>query len=531
MQKTPEEKRSLYLRWRPVRFEEVVGQEGPVRIIKNSVKKGKAAHAYLFAGPRGTGKTSVARILAKALNCENGQSGEPCNTCSSCQKIEKGTALDIVEIDGASNRGIDKIRELREEVNFAPAELDNKVYIIDEVHMLTTQAFNALLKTIEEPPDSVTFIFATTEPEKVPATIISRCQVFEFTEIERGEIKARLRQVANSEDVKISEDALELISSRARGSMRDGLVLLEQIFSYGTEGEVTRNDLFELLGLTKEEVTEKYIGALIENRPKEALDVLDDLESRGRDPELFLDQVLEKLRGRIKGADDPRRLKRLVELSRGILDTSDDLKRSSHKRVVLEIGTLELMEKKVEVEPVREDPEDEGLKESSRETTIEEAPEGREEPDTAEEKVPSGNGEERESDEREPVSGAVKDRGEESGNLKVESQWEEMIGRIEDEKISIAAFLEEANPVLRNQDLYLEFGKEFSFHKESLEKKQNFSYLREIVKDYFEEVDELRIIYNENEDRTNSSGGNLLDEKAKMVKEKFGGNIVEEGRL
>ncbi|MBS3736724.1 DNA polymerase III subunit gamma/tau [Candidatus Bipolaricaulota bacterium] len=526
MPETQGKKRSLYLKWRPSRFQEVVGQEGPVRILQNSVKKGETSHANLFAGPRGTGKTSVARILAKAINCENSQDGEPCNECTSCKKIERGTVLDIVEIDGASNRGIDKIRELREEVNFAPAELQNKVYIIDEVHMLTTQAFNALLKTIEEPPDRVTFIFATTEPEKVPATIISRCQVFEFTEIARSEIKGRLWEVASSEGVEITEEALNLISSRARGSMRDGLVVLEQIISYDPAGKVKKDDLFELLGLTRGEVVEEYTESLITGRPGKALEVLDELEKRGKDPELFLDQVLEKLRTQIKHTEDRSDLQKLVKLSRGILDSSDDLKSSTHKRVTLEIGTLELLEEMNagETGSTRE-PEPEEVPGTSRETPPQEV-DGSSMPA---EEIQN----ESDSSSKDSVGEPHDMEGEKSGrDLRGSDRWKNMIERIEEEKISIAAFLEEAHPVFRNQDLYLEFGREYSFHKESLEKKRNFSYLREAVQDCFDDVDELRIIYNEREDRTESEENTgLLDEKAELVKDKFDGNVVEEGRL
>jgi DNA polymerase-3 subunit gamma/tau len=525
LQETREEKRSLYLRWRPARFQDVVGQEGPVRILQNSVKKGETSHAYLFAGPRGTGKTSVARILAKALNCENSQGGEPCNSCSSCRKIDKGTALDIVEIDGASNRRISRIRELREEVNYAPAELKEKVYIIDEVHMLTNEAFNALLKTIEEPPDRVSFIFATTEPEKVPATILSRCQVFEFTEISRREIRGRLEEVASAEEVEITEEALKLVASRARGSMRDGLVILEQVLSYDSSGKVDRDDLFELLGLTRGEVIDEYYTALMDGIPGKALEVLDELEKRGKDPELFLDQVLEKFRGRIKKADDPSNLRKLVNLSGGILDVSDDLKMSSHKRITLEIGTLEIIgdagfddsgdlpeTRGPETGEVRK-PSTEGPPES--ETS--EPP-----PEVTEEKVEQTESRE----EAEPKDGKA------GNSLRGSERWRKMIERIEEEKISIAAFLEEAIPVFRNQDLYLEFGREYSFHKESLEKKSNFSYLKEIVDDCFDDVDDLRIIYSERDEelKTEKKTG-LLDEKADLVKDKFGGNVVEEGRL
>ncbi len=531
--------RSLYLKWRPERFGEVVGQEGTVRILRNSVQKGETSHAYLFAGPRGTGKTSVARILAKALNCEDTDDGEPCNSCSSCRKIDKGQALDIVEIDGASNRGIDKIRELREEVNFAPAELRNKVYIIDEVHMLTNQAFNALLKTIEEPPDRVTFIFATTEPEEVPATIISRCQVFEFKEISGEEIKERLAKVAESEGLEITDEGLGLISSRARGSMRDALVILEQVMGSGPTGEVDKEDLFELLGLVEGETTQRFIDSLLADESGKILDILDDLVSRGRDLELFLEGVLDNLRGRIKEAGDGKRIKELVFLSRGLLDTAEDLKRSSHKRVALEVGSLELLNQLEGPEITEESTGDEKV--SRPEEALNDEPKvnaggASSEEKSAERAKQGSSGEETAETEREDGGSRNKvtvPAGEEGGKgLKNSEAWRKMVREIEEDKISIAAFLEEANPVIRNKDLYIEFSKEFSFHKESLESGSNLSYLNSVVDNYFDDIDDLRIIYNE--DASQESGKSttgLLDEKSELVKEKFGGNVVEEGRL
>jgi DNA polymerase-3 subunit gamma/tau len=531
--------RSLYLKWRPEKFGDVVGQEGTVRILRNSAQEGETSHAYLFAGPRGTGKTSVARILAKALNCEDTEDGEPCNTCSSCKKIDKGQALDIVEIDGASNRGIDKIRELREEVNFAPAELRNKVYIIDEVHMLTNQAFNALLKTIEEPPDKVTFIFATTEPEEVPATIISRCQVFEFKEISGEEIKERLAKVAESEGLEITDEGLGLISSRAQGSMRDALVILEQVMGSGPTGEVDKDDLFELLGLVEGETTERYIDALLANESGKLLDILDDLVSRGRDLELFLEGLLDKLRVRIKETNDGERMQEMVSLSRGLLDTAEDLKRSSHKRVALEVGSLELLGQFKEHKMTTESAQDQAL--NQPDGAIEREPKGKADEVTPEEK-PSEDTEQNSSDEdnnetekndgesREKVTVPAGD-GEKEG-LKNSDAWRKMVREIEEDKISIAAFLEEANPIIRNQDLYIEFSREFSFHKESLESGSNLSYLNSLVDNYFDDIDDLRIIYNEDADpESGNSKTSLLDEKSELVKEKFGGNVVEEGRL
>ena len=242
---------SLYRRWRPQRFGDVVDQAEIVRTLRNAVVAGEVAHAYLFAGERGIGKTSVARILARAVNCLQPENGEPCNVCANCETILANRSLDIVEIDGASNRGIDHIRRLREEVNFSPTDLKKKVYIIDEVHMLTNEAFNALLKTLEEPPIHAVFAFATTEPHKLPRTIVSRCQAFEFRKIPPDLIAERLRAIAESEGVSLAPGAAELIAHRASGAMRDALVMLEQATTYERD-EITVDTVLDMLGLAGE---------------------------------------------------------------------------------------------------------------------------------------------------------------------------------------------------------------------------------------------------------------------------------------
>lgn len=239
--------RVISLKYRPQNLDELTGQAHIVMSLKGAIKSGRIGHAFLFAGPRGVGKTTTARILAKNLNCVEGPTVHPCQKCQSCREITISRSIDVVEIDGASNRGIDEIRNLREGVRYSPLHGRHKIYIIDEVHMLTEQAFNALLKTLEEPPRNVVFVFATTDPTKVPATILSRCQRFVFKRLSLQEITARLRTIAEKEKIQIADRALHYIAIRADGSIRDGESILEQLVSF-VEGEITEEDVFQLVG-------------------------------------------------------------------------------------------------------------------------------------------------------------------------------------------------------------------------------------------------------------------------------------------
>lgn len=285
---------ALYRQWRPQNFDALVGQKAVKTTLKNALASGKIAHAYLFSGPRGTGKTSMARILAKALNCEQGPTAEPCGQCGNCQRIVQGTSLDVIEIDAASNTSVDNIRDLREQVAFTPAESRYKVYIIDEVHMLSTGAFNALLKTLEEPPAHAVFILATTDPQKVPATIQSRCQRFEFRRVTVDEIAEHLAMVAAGSGIEADADALRLIAIQAEGGMRDALSLLDQCGVMAKR--VTVATVREVLGIVGREALHELTGAIGRRQLPQALATLNLLLEQGKDVKQVLTELIEYLR-------------------------------------------------------------------------------------------------------------------------------------------------------------------------------------------------------------------------------------------
>jgi DNA polymerase-3 subunit gamma/tau len=281
----------LARRFRPQAFDDVVGQDHVSRALRNAIRAGRVAHAYIFTGARGVGKTSTARILAKALNCPNVVDGVPCNQCDICDGISAGNDVDVLEIDGASNRGIDDIRSLRANVGVRSMRTQFKVYIIDEVHMLTREAFNALLKTLEEPPPNVKFVFCTTEPNKVPDTILSRCQRFDFSSINDRSIGDRLREIAAAEGFEVAEDALELVARRARGSMRDSQSLFDQLLAF-SDGTVSAEDVHRMLGTAGDERLLELFDAIIEHRPGEVLAQLDIAFGTGVQPGELMDQCI-----------------------------------------------------------------------------------------------------------------------------------------------------------------------------------------------------------------------------------------------
>ena len=297
---------ALYRKWRPRTFDSVIGQESITDTLKNAIKRGKVSHAFLFAGPRGTGKTSCAKIFAKALNCTNLQDGEPCNECANCIAADKGSMPDIMEIDAASNNGVDEIREIRDKVKYAPTEGKYKVYIIDEVHMLSMGAFNALLKTLEEPPEHVVFILATTELQKVPATIISRTQRYNFKRISKDDLEKRMKYILDQENIKYEDKALAVIAQVADGGMRDALSILDQLLSYEKES-VNYQDALEITGFAAKENIEKILLTLLEQNPESALKLAQTELAQGASSKNILDELIEmatKSLMLIKAGDD-----------------------------------------------------------------------------------------------------------------------------------------------------------------------------------------------------------------------------------
>jgi len=468
---------ALYRVWRPQRFAELIGQEHVARTLRNALAGGRVSHAYLFSGPRGTGKTSAARILAKAVNCCQPVEQEPCDNCVSCQAIREGQALDVLEIDAASNRGIDEMRELREKVRFAPVQGRYRVYIIDEVHMLTTEAFNALLKTLEEPPAHVLFVLATTELYRLPATILSRCQRFDFRRISREDIRDRVRLVAGESGVEIEETALTKLVQAADGSLRDALALLDQCRALAGE-RITRQDLELVLGTVAEEYLADLTAGLETADAGRVLQLVDQIVAQGKEPRRLLQDLIGHVRGLLLAEVTAGELDRrgwLMNMWQQLAAVDGEMKWSLQPRWILEAVLLRIGEQPASIDPrLRElTTEVQRLQSLVAELRNQPAPppDRKPLPAAAEPAVRSR------SRRAESVPAAAPTQGDtnltETGLSALRAQWPQVLDQVRRQQVSIHALLVEAEPAAWEQGVVtLSFKSGRTFHRQRLEESE-----------------------------------------------------------
>lgn len=492
--------KALYRVYRPKTFGDVVGQEHIVKTLKNQIKNNNIGHAYLFSGTRGTGKTSTAKIFARAVNCLNPINEEPCNECEICIDTLNDNIMDIVEIDAASNNSVDDIRELRESVKYTPSKAKYKVYIIDEVHMLSQGAFNALLKTLEEPPSYVIFILATTEPHKIPATILSRCQRFDFKRVSSKDIASRMSYICKKENIEAEEKALSLIARNSQGALRDALSILDQCISFGNE-KIEYNDVIELLGTVNIDELFELSQSIIDENTKKSLEILNEFIIWGKDIRNLINDLIDHFRNlmvckvskdldeiislpeesieRLKEQSQNVNINDLIRILNILSETQDSMKSSSNTRILAEVTIMKI------AQPMFDE---------SKEALIKRI-------ENLEEKIESGNIKvstvqiEQSKDVKSQIieDNKVEENKEDvayeevkSEDVRlVESSWKKITQKIKDDrKLSVAALLKEVNTFnVKDNILYLIFSDNFSFARSRLNSKETIEYIESIIRE------------------------------------------------
>ena len=526
------------LKWRPKNFDEIIGQNHIVSTLKNAIQKNRLSHAYLFAGPRGVGKTTTARILAKALNCKQGPTPAPCGECPSCKEITRGTSLDVMEIDGASNRGIDEIRTLREHVKFAPVQGKYKIYIIDEVHQITADGFNALLKTLEEPPEFVKFIFATTHPHKVIPTILSRCQRLDFRRISVKETIVQLERIATAEKIPLDKEVLFTIAKASDGSLRDAESILDQLVSFSQE-KISAQDVVSVLGIIEQEALFRITDKIIAKDALGVLELLNTIIDEGKDTGMFLNGLIEHYRNLMVASVSPANSQlidlpqescdRLLAQSRAftmeeifsafniLVKTQEMTKRLESARIPLEISLVRLAHDKKSSgkdsvpagEPAQVEPLPPKQKPSGQRPGIAPA-------------VPPANVDrqrpQKENDAMKDVPPAFSLSLEE-----VKSIWGSIIDTLGKTKMYLATYLNEGALVgLENNVLTVAFPQNCSLHKETLEERGNKAWIEKVASESCKGALQFNFILSREQQEKNHNPA------LKSVLETFNGRVIKE---
>jgi DNA polymerase-3 subunit gamma/tau len=493
------QKIALYRKYRPEKFSEIYGQGHITKVLSNALVENKVSHAYLFSGPRGTGKTSVARILAKALNCENRTSENACGRCRSCKAIKENATMDLIEIDAASNRGIDEIRDLREKIKFAPSESSYKIFIIDEVHMLTKEAFNALLKTLEEPPAHAFFVLATTEINKVPTTIISRCQRHDFKRIKLKDIVSRLHVITEKENIKITEEALELIAEASEGGLRDALSMLDQLSSVGLK-EITAKDITEIIGLAPHKEVFGFIKSLFEKKTKTVLKTIERLTKSGFDLVIFTraiqDEIskiivakvagIEEVEGTAEQLEDILKISNsidvemLAKVSSSLVEVQKNFRSGIDPNFALSMFAIsfDVSKNPKSISPVGTTVKDDSVNKTEK---------------------------------AKPVSAQTNDK-------RTNGQWHHFLMEIKTKNNTLHAFLRVASPVFSDEELILSFP--YKFHKEKLEESKNRIIVEEVIEKVYGQQYRIKCLLNDQPGR--GTLPSTADEAASIL----GGEVV-----
>lgn len=542
---------ALYREWRPQVFEDVVGQEHIVRTIKNQILQNRIPHAYLLCGTRGTGKTTTAKILSKAVNCLNLVNGDPCNECEMCRGINEGTLLDVIEIDAASNNRVENIRELIEDVKYPPHSARYKVYIIDEVHMLSTSAFNALLKTLEEPPEFVIFILATTDPQKVPPTILSRCQRFDFKRIKAADISKRLRRIADDNGVFVEDKTLDTVARVSDGAMRDAVSILDQAMSM-TNGRVEQKDVISMLGLTSNEFTFGLVDKMIDKNIEGSIKILNDIIQNGKDILQFLKDLTRHFRNllMVKVSKNPDEIIdasdetidlikeqakkiRSEEIMRAInimVEVENEAKLTSQPRILLEMAIIKFCKRDYDSSPEmllnRINQLEERINSGAVAVTQSEEKGTYE---AAEKKVKTG--EEVSNEARESISEpqVPSKQKREPGIVtlnEVKASWQEVLNLIKSsKKVTVASWLALGELVdVSGDNIIISFDSQHVFSINNLENPPEH---KKMVEECFSKILNKDVKVSFRVDKEENSTGKSIDKSLEMVKELVEDNIIK----